>query len=87
MYRTECTMFSEVYMGNPGKVPYCNERDKFEPDCTNCERPNVTKADKIRAMADEELAKKISGIESFALTRGGGWPPAKWLDWLKQEAE
>ena len=85
MYRTECTMFDEVYMGNPGKVPYCNERDQFEPDCTNCKRPNVTKADKIRSMTDEELAKKISGIESFALTCGGGWPPEKWLDWLRQE--
>ena len=46
-----------------------------------------TNADKIRAMTDEELAKKISGIESFALTCGGGWPPEKWLDWLKQEVK
>jgi hypothetical protein len=38
-------------------------------------------------MTDEELAKKISGIESFALTCGGGWPPEKWLDWLKQEVK
>ena len=38
-------------------------------------------------MTDEELAKKISGIESFALTCGGGWPPEKWLDWLKKEYE
>jgi hypothetical protein len=47
----------------------------------------MTWGDKIRSMTDEELAKKISGIESFALTCGGGWPPEKWLDWLKQEAE
>ena len=46
-----------------------------------------TNADKIRAMTDEELAKKISGIESFALTCGSGWPPEKWLAWLKQEAK
>ena len=46
-----------------------------------------TNADKIRAMTDEELSKKISGIESFALTCGVGWPPEKWLDWLKQEAK
>ena len=46
-----------------------------------------TNADKIRAMTDEELSKKISGIESFALTCGGGWPPEKWLDWLKQEVK
>lgn len=47
----------------------------------------ATNADRIRAMSDEELAKKISGIESFALTCGGGWPPEKWLDWLKSEAK
>jgi len=45
----------------------------------------TTNADRIRSMSDEELAKKISGIESFALTCGGGWPPEKWLDWMKQE--
>lgn len=45
----------------------------------------TTNADRIRSMSDEELAKKISGIESFALTCGGGWSPEKWLDWLKQE--
>lgn len=47
----------------------------------------ATNADRIRSMSDEELAKKISGIESFALTCGGGWPPEKWLDWLRQEAK
>lgn len=49
--------------------------------------PPKTNADRIRSMTDEELAKKISGIESFALTCGGGWPPEKWLDWLKKEYE
>lgn len=48
------------------------------------EKPQ-TNADRIRAMTDEELAKKMSGLESFALYCGGGWPPEKWLDWLKQE--
>ena len=47
----------------------------------------TTNADRIRSMSDEELAKKISGIESFALTCGGGWPPEKWLDWLRQEVK
>ena len=47
--------------------------------------PPKTNADRIRSMSDEELAKKISGIESFALTCGGGWPIEKWLDWLKRE--
>lgn len=49
--------------------------------------PCPSKADRIRAMTDEELANKMSGLESFALTCGGGWPPEKWLDWLRQEAE
>lgn len=44
-----------------------------------------TNADRIRAMTDEELAKKISGIEQFALTTDGAWSPEQWLDWLKQE--
>lgn len=59
-------------------------------DGDNCRRSRTvepTNADRIRAMTDEELAKKISGIESFALTCGGGWPPEKWLDWLRQEAK
>ena len=47
----------------------------------------MTWGDIIRSMTDEELANKISGIESFALTCGGGWPPEKWLDWLRQEAD
>ena len=46
----------------------------------------ITNADRIRSMTDEELAVKMSGLELFALTCGGGWPPEKWLDWLRQEA-
>lgn len=57
-------------------VPYC-------PQAT----PPKTNADRIRSMTDEELANKMSGLESFALTCGGGWPPEKWLDWLKKEAK
>ena len=97
MCRTECTMFSEVYMGNPGKVPYCNERDQFEPDCTNCKRPNVTKADKIRSMTDEELDKFLGDVQWDVANYCGGvtqkqeYPVPEqrgaWLDWLKQEAE
>lgn len=55
-------------------------------DCDFQNSKPITNADRIRSMSDEELAKKISGIESFALTCGGGWPPEKWLDWLRQEA-
>lgn len=50
-------------------------------------KPKHTNADRIRAMTDEELAKKISGIEQFALTVDGAWSPEQWLDWLKQEVQ
>ena len=53
--------------------------------CLNYVRKPQTNADRIRAMTDEELAEKISGLESFALTCGGAWPPEKWLEWLRQE--
>lgn len=45
-----------------------------------------TNADRLRALSDEELAKMISGFESFALACGGAWPPESWLNWLRQEA-
>ena len=77
-----CTFFSREY--------HCcvlhNTRCKCEDYNPRNSKP-ITKADRIRAMSDEELANKISAIESFALTCGGGWPPEKWLDWLKEEAK
>lgn len=53
---------------------------------TSHQKP-VTNADYICAMTDVDLAKKMSGLESFALTCGGGWPPEKWLDWLRKEVQ
>lgn len=47
--------------------------------------PKTTNADRLRALSDEELAKMISGFESFALACGGAWPPESWLKWLRQE--
>ena len=63
--------------------------DNYESWCVlgPCQDETPSNADRIRAMTDEELAKKMSGLESFALTCGGGWPPEKWLDWLRQEAQ
>ena len=52
--------------------------------CGDTDEPQ-TNADRIRSMSDEELAKKMSGLESFALTCEGGWPPEKWLEWLRKE--
>lgn len=65
-----------AYMYKQDNIGTWQERIKKKP---------ITNADRIRSMTDEELAKKMSGLESFALTCGGGWPPEKWLDWLKQE--
>ena len=77
-----CTFFSREY--------HCcvlhNTRCKCEDYNPRNSKP-ITKADQIRAMSDEELANKMSALESFALTCGGGWPTEKWLNWLKQEAE
>lgn len=76
-------------------ITLCDRCEEYARCCLNydgdnCRRSRTvepTNADRIRAMSDEELAKKISGVESFALTCDGGWPPEKWLDWLKQEAK
>lgn len=67
---------------------HCPDTDEEVGNCKAYEpiKKPVTNFDKIRAMSDEELAKKMSGLESFALTCGGGWPPEKWLEWLRQEA-
>lgn len=65
------------------------EEPGYESRCVlgPCTEEAPSHGDQIRRMSDEELAKKISGIESFALTCGGGWPPEKWLEWLKQEVK
>lgn len=82
--------------GNKAASGYCATTACINPQYSNIgtvqygqgvQKRIITNADRIRAMSDEELAKKISGIESFALTCGGGWPPEKWLDWLKQEVK
>ena len=77
----------ERTVGTPNWCFYLSDSpdEELERDCIAFK--SLTNADRIRAMPDEELANKMSGIESFALTCGGGWPPEKWLDWLKQEAE
>lgn len=72
-------------------IPFCKCKGTFPlENCGGCEhyhsRYKRTNADRIRAMTDEELAKKISGIEQFALTVDGAWSSKQWLKWLKQEA-
>lgn len=95
-YKTDCPCYSEVYMGNPGGVPHCSQYG-LEPDCENCKRPKRTKADRIRAMTDEELADFINDAEFGFLDRPGMCDVCDhhvvkacrdcWLEWLKQKVE
>lgn len=66
--------------GNKTASGYCATTACINPQYSNIgtvqygqgvQKHIITNADRIRAMSDEELAKKISGIESFALTCGG----------------
>ena len=75
---TICGMAVKADYALPDDYDFLVQREPPQP---------ITNADRIRSMTDEELAKKISGIESFALTCGGGWPPEKWLDWLRKDVE
>ena len=77
----------ERTIGTPNWCFYLSDSpdEELERDCKAFK--SLTIADHIRAMTDEELAEKMSGLESFALTCGGGWPPEKWLDWLKREVD
>lgn len=94
----ECYRAEKNFFGKIGTCWGTAERDAcscggykskcdFYPSVREEVKKPITNADRIRAMSDEELAKKISGIESFALTCGGVWPPENWLNWLRQEAE
>lgn len=95
MFRTNCSMYEEVAMGNPGKVPYCSERDEFEPDCQKCKRPNYTKGDKIRHMSDKKLAELFANnncgycqIHDFCFSEeNSAICEDMWLKWLRKEAE
>lgn len=78
MTDTEC-----VYSNGIEYVPIFRMEQWFK----HLEAKPKTNGNRIRSMTDEELANKMSGLESFALTCGGGWPPEKWLDWLKEEVK
>lgn len=92
-YKTDCPCYSEVNMGNPGGVPHCSHYG-LEPDCENCKRPKRTKADRVRSMTDNELAKWIvqqtfcpydRGIDDDHVCKSSC--KQCWLEWLRQEAE
>ena len=85
-YRTNCRMYDEVSMGNPGGVPYCAMTGMLEPKCDKCYRPIFTKADQIRSMSDEELANYLSKQQYYARLTGA-WSRDTWLEILKAEAD
>ena len=59
------------------------EREDF--DTSECpDFREMTNADRIRAMSDEELAEFIC---DQIIDRNIGIPPETWLDWLKQEVD
>lgn len=91
MYRTKCTMYDEVDVGNPGKVPYCAKQDKLEPDCQHCKQPCVTNADKIRTKTDKQLAEWLTFVESRILEKQPMLErealESDWLEWLKEEVK
>jgi len=63
---------------------FCWECLRREELYTRWERKPITNADRIRAMADEELAEYL-----YIKTCEDGYPQFTsrndWLDWLKQE--
>lgn len=66
---------------------YCAWSESEILNCMNNGYPNfspIRNADRIRAMADEELADFIWGVETEGRTYGPRGRKA-WIDWLKQE--
>lgn len=67
----------------------------IETACSRFTKRNLTNADRIRAMSDEELAEWMTMVERRMIQNALSKPfqytdellKADWLDWLKQEAE
>lgn len=54
-------------------------------ECGMFKQKQMTNADRIRAMTDEELAHLLYTVEDSIFT-GNLWSYKQYLDWLKQEA-
>lgn len=67
-----------------GEWPDCPWKTDPEIMCGEFHPKPITNADRIRAMADEELARFI---RDQIIDRNIGIPSETWLDWLKQEAK
>lgn len=65
------------------------KHDSLDPDLIrDCQYFRTkTNADRIRSMADEELAEYLDGICHDLWQMFVADPQKMWLDWLKQEAE
>ena len=77
-YRTDCSKFDMVNVGNPGSVPWCSVTGEFEPRCDLCTRPNKTKHDVIKELSTEQFAVWLSTCT--------GSNAEDWLEFLKGEA-
>lgn len=67
---------------------------RYSTGCTYHTPKRITKADRIRAMTDEELADKFEEIQLKTAKAYGnddlllkGELKKYWLDWLKQEVD
>ena len=53
--------------------------------CDDCVEMKNSRAERIRAMTDEELASFLEEIYQRGQT--GSYPPCGWSEWLRQQAE
>lgn len=84
-YRTNCSKYSETYVGNPGPVPYCSMAGELEPRCDLCTRPIFTKRDMLNEMSDKRFAEFLESIVHTPAVIG--FSSSDWLLWLNEEAE
>lgn len=78
--------------GNKTASGYCATTACINPQYSNIgtaqygqgiQKRIITKADKIRSMNDEELARQLAFLEDFNYDEPR---VLEWLDWLRQEA-
>lgn len=64
---------------------YCGVASKMCPACdgTGVQLADVTNADRIRAMSDEELAEWMAECNAY----GENADASQWMPWLKQPAQ
>ena len=70
---------------NCERLVICPWASPEEIICSSFKAKPITKADRIRAMSDEELADEI--LDLFAAFYEVEWSYETLLNWLRQEAE